>query len=84
MKIADIQSNPRKLQIDLIENGNINSNHLNSSGLYLNGKMFCNSLKISLRVFENYDIKKVLLRQKKIRHYRFTIQTRFWNYMKLF
>ena len=38
MKIGDIQSHVRKLQIDMIENGNINSNHLNSRGLHLNGK----------------------------------------------
>ena len=38
MKIGDVQSHLRKLQIDMIENGNINSNHLNSRGLHLNGK----------------------------------------------
>ena len=38
MKIRDIQSHLRKLKIDMIENGNINSNHLNSRGLNLNGK----------------------------------------------
>ena len=38
MKIGDIQSHLRKLQIDMIENGNINSNHLNSRRLHLNGK----------------------------------------------
>ena len=38
MKIADVQSHPRNLQIDMIEYGNINSNHLESRGLYLNGK----------------------------------------------
>ena len=38
MKIGDIQSHLRKLQIDMIENGNINSNHLNNRGLHLNGK----------------------------------------------
>ena len=37
-KIADIQSHPRNLPIDMIENGNINSNHLESRELYLNGK----------------------------------------------
>ena len=30
MKIGDTQSHLHKLQIDMIENGNINSNHLNS------------------------------------------------------
>ena len=39
MKIGDIQSHLRKLQIDMIENGNINSNHLNSRGLHLNRKV---------------------------------------------
>ena len=38
MKIGDIQSHLRKLQIDMIENGNININHLNSRRLHLNGK----------------------------------------------
>ena len=37
-KIWDIQSHLRKLKIDMIEIGNINSNHLNSRGLHLNGK----------------------------------------------
>ena len=39
MKVADIQSHLRKLQIDAIGNGNINSNHLNSKGLHLNGSV---------------------------------------------
>ena len=38
VKIGDIRSHLCKLQIDMIENGNINSNHLNSRGLHLNGK----------------------------------------------
>ena len=38
IEIGDIQSHLRKLQIDLIENGYINSNHLNSRGLHLNDK----------------------------------------------
>ena len=38
MKIGDIQSHHRKLQIGMIENGNINSNHLNSGGLHWNSK----------------------------------------------
>ena len=38
VKKADIQSHPRKLQIDMIENGNLNGNHRNSRGLHLNGK----------------------------------------------
>ena len=38
MKIGHIQSSLHILQIDMIENGNINSNHLNSRGLHLNGK----------------------------------------------
>ena len=37
-KIGDTQSHLRKLQIDMIENGNISSNHLNSRRLRLNGK----------------------------------------------
>ena len=38
MKIGDIQLHLCELQIDMIENGNINSNHLKSGGLHLNGK----------------------------------------------
>ena len=38
MKVGDIQSHLRKLQIDMIENGNINSNHLNGRGLHLNSE----------------------------------------------
>ena len=37
MKIGDIQSHLRKLQIDMIEDGNMTSNQLNSRGLHLNG-----------------------------------------------
>ena len=32
-----MQSHLRKLQIDMIENGNINSNRFSSTGLRLNG-----------------------------------------------
>ena len=39
MKIGDIQAHLRKLQIDIIENGNTNNNHLNSRGLHLNGEV---------------------------------------------
>ena len=39
MKIGDIQAHLRKLQIDVIENGNTNNNHLNSRGLHLNGEV---------------------------------------------
>ena len=38
MKITDIQSHLCKLQIYMIENGNINSNYLISRGLHLNSK----------------------------------------------
>ena len=38
MKIGDTQSHPCKLQIHMIENGNINSNHLSNRGIHLNGK----------------------------------------------
>ena len=38
IKIGDIQSHLRKLQINMIENGNIKGNYLNSRGLHLNGK----------------------------------------------
>ena len=38
MKIGNIQSHLHKLQIDMMKNRNINSNHLNSRGSHLNGK----------------------------------------------
>ena len=38
MEMPDIQSHLRKLQIDMIEKGNICSNHLSSRGLHQNGK----------------------------------------------
>ena len=38
MKVGDIQSHVRKLQISMIENGNINSNHFNSRVIHLNSK----------------------------------------------
>ena len=38
MKIGYIQLHLHKLEIDIIENGNANSNHQNSKGLHLNGK----------------------------------------------
>ena len=38
MKIGDIKSHLCQLQIDIIENENMNSNHLKSRGLHLNGK----------------------------------------------
>ena len=38
MKIGDIQSHLHKFQINMNENGNINSNYLNSRELHLNGK----------------------------------------------
>ena len=53
IKIGDIQSHLRKLQIDMIENGNINSNHLNSRELHLNSKsilQFAKNLIEGIRV----------------------------------
>ena len=38
MKLGDIQSHLCKLQIDIIESGNISSNHLNCRRLHLKGK----------------------------------------------
>ena len=38
MKIGDTKSHLCQLQIDIIENENINSNHLKSRGLHLNGE----------------------------------------------
>ena len=38
IKIGDIRSHLCKLQINMIENVNTNSNHLNSRGVHLNGK----------------------------------------------
>ena len=38
MKTVDIQPYLRKLEIGMIDNGKINSNHLNSTGFLLNSK----------------------------------------------
>ena len=45
MKIGDIQSHFCKLQIDMIENRNVNSNHLISRVLHVNGKGILNLLE---------------------------------------
>ena len=42
----------------MIENGNINSNHLNSRGLHLNGKGVLQFAKNLIEGIGNYDMKK--------------------------
>ena len=59
MEVADIQSHLCKLQIDLIGNGNTNSNHLKSKGLHLNGR---GVLQFAKNLFGNYDMKKSCVR----------------------
>ena len=66
MKIGDIQSHLRKLQIDMIENGNINSNHLNNRGLHLNGKGILQFAKTLIEGIRKLWCEKELLRQKKV------------------
>ena len=61
MKIVDIQSHLRKLQIDMIENENINSNHLNSRGLHLNGKGVLQFAKNSIEGIRKLRYEKELL-----------------------
>ena len=46
-----------KLKIDIIESGNLNSNHLNSRKLHLKGKDFLQFTK-NLKLFRNYDMRK--------------------------
>ena len=66
MKIRDIQSHLRKLKIDMIENGNINSNHLNSRGLNLNGKDILQFPKSLIERIRKLWYEKELLRQKNV------------------
>ena len=66
LKIADIQSHLRKLQIDMIENGNIKNNHLNSRGLHLNSKDVIQFAKNLIKSFRKLWYEKELLRQKKV------------------
>ena len=58
MKIGDNQSHLCKLQINMMENGNINSNHLNSRALHLNGKGI-------LQFTKSHDMKKSYCIRKK-------------------
>ena len=74
MKIGDIQSHLRKLQIDMIENENMNSNHLNSREWHLNGKGILQFAKNLIEVFGNYDVKKSdCIRKKYHRNHAITI-----------
>ena len=58
----DIQSHLQKLQIDMIENGNINSNYFNNRRLHLNGKGILQFAKTSIEgIRKLYE--KELLRQ---------------------
>ena len=66
MKIVDIQSHPRNLQIDMIENGNINSNPLESRGLHLNGKGISQFAKNLIDGIQKLWYEKELLRQKNV------------------
>ena len=66
MKIGDIQLHLRKLQIDMVENGNINSNHLNSKGLHLNGKGILQFAKNLIEGIRKLWYEKELLREKKV------------------
>ena len=56
----------RKLQIDMIENGNINNNHLNSRALHLNSKDVIQFAKNLIKSFRKLWYEKELLRQKKV------------------
>ena len=66
MKTGDIQSQLRKLQMDMIENGNINSDHLNSRGLHLNGRGILQFAKSLIESIQELWFEKELLRQKKV------------------
>ena len=49
----------------MIENGNVNSNHLSSRGLHLNGKSVLQLAKDLLEGIRKLSYEKELLRQKK-------------------
>ena len=66
MKIGDNQSHLRKLQINMIENGNINSNHLNSWALHLNGKHILQFGKSLIEGIQKLWHEKELLHRKKV------------------
>ena len=66
MKIGDIQSHLRKLQIDMIENENMNSNHLNSREWHLNGKGILQFAKTLIEGIRKLWCEKERLHQKKV------------------
>ena len=66
MKIGDIQSHLRKLQIGMTENGNTSSNHLNSRGLHLNGKSILQFTKNLIRYSEIMICKRATASEKSI------------------
>ena len=66
MKIGDTQSHLCKLQIHMIENGNINSNHLSNRGIHLNGKGVLQFAKNLIEGMGKLWSEKELLHQKKL------------------
>ena len=66
MKLGNIQAHLRKLQLDIIENGNTNNNHLNSRGLHLNCKGMLQYAKNLIEGIRKLRYEKELLRQKKV------------------
>ena len=66
MKIGDTQSHLCKLQIHMIENGNINSNHLSNRGIHLNGKGVLQFAKNLIEGIRTLWSEKELLHQKKL------------------
>ena len=66
MKLGNIQAHLRKLQLDIIENGNTNNHHLNSRGLHLNCKGMLQYAKNLIEGIRKLRYEKELLRQKKV------------------
>ena len=65
VKIADIQSH-RKLQIEMTENGNISSNHLNNRRLHWNRKCVLQFAKKLIGGIWKLQYETELLRQKEV------------------
>ena len=66
MKIGDTKSHLCQLQIDIIENENISSNHLKSRGLHLNGKGVLQFAKYLIESIRKLWYEKELVHQKKV------------------
>ena len=56
--VTDVNKKFIELNTGIVDNGNLDRNHLNGKELHLNGKVFYYMLRIRLMVFGNYDATK--------------------------